>query len=154
MVRASTAAVLSSALCRPPLDLVHILQGLVRDHGDSFRSLARFQEGPECFHERVHATADFEVWLLSWLPSQVTPIHDHGGAITATTVLSGSVIEERFVRTSGFNVRPVWTMPRVVGDADRIEATAIHRVRPIGNVVSLHLFAPVCREAQIYQAVA
>jgi hypothetical protein len=146
--------VLSSTLCQPQLDLVNVLEGLVRDHGKTFRGLARFQDGPECFHERVYATADFEVWLLSWLPGQVTPIHDHGGAVTATTVLSGSLIEERFVRTFGLNVRPVWTMPRVAGDADRIEASAIHRVRPIGNVVTLHLYVPASTEGQIYQAVA
>lgn len=145
---------LSSTLCQPRLDLVNILEDLVRDHGTSFRGLARFQDGPECFHERVHATADFEVWLLSWLPGQITPIHDHGGAVTAATVLSGSLIEERFVRTTGFNVRPVWTMPRVAGDADRIEAAAIHRVRPIGNAVTLHLYVPASTEGQIYQAVA
>jgi hypothetical protein len=133
---------------------VNILDDLVRDHARSFRGLARFQDGPECARERVYVTPEFEVWLLSWTSGQITPIHDHGGAITATTVLSGSLIEERFVRTSGMNVRPVWTMPRVAGDADRIEPTAIHRVRPIGNVVTLHLYLPSSIEGQVFQAVA
>ena len=153
-VRAGIRPVLSSTACRPQLDFVKILGDLVRDHGKTFRGLAKFQDAPECHHERVYTAADFEVWLLSWLPGQITPIHDHAGAVTVTTVLSGSLIEERFVRTSGLEVRPVWTMPRVAGDLDPIDATAIHRVRPIGKAVTLHLYVPSCREGQIYQAVA
>ena len=145
---------LSSTVCQQSPDLVNVLAGLVRDHGAAFRGLARFEAGPECHRERVYTAADLEVWLLSWLPGQMTPIHDHGGAVTVTTVLSGSLIEERFVRTTGFDARPVWTMPRVAGDIDQIEPTAIHRVRPIGNVVTLHLYVPSCGEGQIYQAVA
>ena len=153
-LRASLCRVLSSTACQPQLDFVKILADLVRDHGTTFRGLAKFQDAPECHHERVHTSKDFEVWLLSWLPGQITPIHDHAGAMTVTTVLSGSLIEEHFVRTSGLEVRPVWTMPRVAGDIDQVDPTAIHRVRPIGNVVTLHLYVPSCREGQVFQAVS
>lgn len=135
-------------------DLGNILRSLVRDHGEAFHSRARFREGAEYNRELVHTAADFQVWLLSWLPGQITPIHDHGGVVTVTTVLSGAILEERFERTCGSLVRPTWTTRRVVGDIDRLDPAAIHRVRPVGNVVTLHLYVPTCADGQVYQAAA
>jgi predicted metal-dependent enzyme (double-stranded beta helix superfamily) len=129
-----------------------MLATLVRDHGRAWHGRARFREGTEYHRERVHSTGDLEVWLLSWLPGQISPIHDHGGAVTVTTVLSGTVFEERFERTGGSLVRPTWTTLRSAGDVDRLEPAAIHRVRPLGNVVTLHLYVPTCPDGQIYQA--
>lgn len=34
-----------------------------------------------------------DVWLISWLPSQGTQLHDHGGSSGAFTVLSGTLTE-------------------------------------------------------------
>jgi predicted metal-dependent enzyme (double-stranded beta helix superfamily) len=140
--------------CQTESDLSSFLGELVRDHGPAWHGRARFREGAECNRELVHTTAQLEVWLLSWLPGQVTPIHDHGGATTITTVLSGTVFEERFERTSGPLVRPTWTTLRAAGDIDRLDPAAIHRVRPLGNVVTLHLYLPACTDGQIYQALA
>ena len=136
------------------LDLANILRDLVRDHGETFHGRARFREGADYNRERVHTAPGFEVWLLSWLRGQVTPIHDHGGAVTVTTVLSGTLLEERFERTRGLEVRPTWTMLRQVGDIDALDPATIHRVRPIGNAVTLHLYVPSCNDGQIYEAVA
>jgi predicted metal-dependent enzyme (double-stranded beta helix superfamily) len=135
-------------------DLVNILGDLVRDHGKTFHSRARFCDGAAYHRERVHAAPGYEVWLLSWLPGQITPIHDHGGALTVTTVLSGAVFEERFERLSGLDVRPTWTKLREAGDLDPITPATIHRVRPVGNAVTLHLYMPTAADGQIYQAVA
>ncbi len=120
----------------------------------AFHSRARFRDGAEYNRELVHSAADLEVWLLSWLPGQVTPIHDHGGVATVTTVLSGAVLEERFERTCGLEVRPAWAMLREAGDIDPIDPAAIHRVRSIGAAVTLHLYVPACVEGQIYQVAA
>ena len=134
-------------------DLASRLGELARDHGPTFRARARFCEGDECHRELVHAGPDVEIWLLSWLPDQITPIHDHGGALTVTTVLAGALFEERFERV-GERVRPSWTMRRGVGELDPIGATEIHRVRPIGSAVTLHLYAPSCVDGRIYQVAA
>jgi predicted metal-dependent enzyme (double-stranded beta helix superfamily) len=136
------------------VDLASVLGDLVRDLGAAFRDRAQFVPGDEYHRERVHAAPGFEVWLLSWLPGQVTPIHDHGGVVTVTTVLSGTVFEERFERMSGVAVRPTWTCLRSAGEIDPIDPTEIHRIRPIGRVVTLHLYAPHCTDGQIYQAAA
>ena len=135
-------------------DLSSILRNLVRDHGAAFHSRARFRDGAEYNREQVYTAPGFEVWLLSWLPGQITPIHDHGGVVTVTTVLSGAILEERFERTSGPLVRQSWTTRRAAGDLDRLDPAAIHRVRPVGNVVTLHLYVPTCADGQIYQATA
>jgi len=162
MGRAPRRRVLSSIAspritpCQQTLDLVKKLEDLVRDHGQAFRGRAVFQpasQASEPRRERVHIAPDFEVWMLSWLPGQVTPIHDHGGAVTATTVLSGTVLEDRFVRVTDLEARPIWTMARRPGDFDLIAATAIHRVRSIGHTVTLHLHAPACAEGRTFQAV-
>jgi predicted metal-dependent enzyme (double-stranded beta helix superfamily) len=132
-------------------ELVTALQVLIAGHAEALRSRAQFRDGVECHRELVHTTADYEVWMLSWLPGQITPIHDHGGALNVTAVLSGMVLEERFVRTTGCMVRPTWTVSRVAGEIDTLDASVIHRVRPLGRAVTLHLCAPVCRDGQIFE---
>jgi hypothetical protein len=154
-------------------DLVNVLRGVVRDHASDLVRRARFRDGAEYHRELIDPAPelapvsrslrtggprdarklpeDFELWLLSWLPGQVTPIHDHGGAVTVTTVLSGSLVEERFDRVQGNLVRPIWTMLREVGDIDAIEPTTIHRVRPLENAVTLHLYVPTCVEGRTYE---
>src|SRR4051812_25004769 len=37
--------------------------------------------------------AGAQVWLLSWLPEQGTPLHDHGTSAGAFTVVSGTLTE-------------------------------------------------------------
>jgi predicted metal-dependent enzyme (double-stranded beta helix superfamily) len=149
-----TSRVLAGLACQVESDLSSVLGDLVRDHGQAWYRRAGFREGAECNRELVHTAEQLEVWLLSWLPGQITPIHDHGGALTVTAVLSGTVLEERFERTSGPLVRPTWTTPRAAGDIDRLEPAAIHRVRPLGKVVTLHLYAPARTGGQIYQPVS
>jgi predicted metal-dependent enzyme (double-stranded beta helix superfamily) len=150
----STHRVLSRIDHQTPSDLAHLLRGLVRDHGPTFHSRARFRDGVEYNRELVHAAPAYEIWLLSWLPGQVTPIHDHGGAVTVTTVLSGTVLEERFERTGDLEVRPTSASLREIGDIDPIDPARIHRVRPIGNAVTLHLYVPTYTDGQIYTAAA
>lgn len=135
------------------LDLTETLKGFVRDRGEAFRELARFIPGDHYNRELVYSTGDLELWLLSWMPGQVSTIHDHGGAITVTTILSGSLYEERFEPIAGCTtVRPSWTSLRGVGEVDPIDPTEIHRVTPIGRVVTLHLYAPTCPDGRVYHA--
>jgi predicted metal-dependent enzyme (double-stranded beta helix superfamily) len=141
-------------LSPPPAALATQLGALARDHGPSFRARAQFCGGVECHHELVHAGPDVEIWLLSWLPGQITPIHDHGGALTVTTVLSGALFEERFEHCGDQLVRPAWTTRREAGALDPIDPRAIHRVQPIGRVITLHLYAPSCVDGRIYQVAA
>lgn len=171
----STSRVPSATACQLS-DLTNVLRDLARDHAREFLDRARFNDGSEYHRELLRAAPEFlaasrplhellrrtqrqsaglpevfELWLLSWLPGQVTPIHDHGGALTVTTVLSGAVLEERFERLHGVQVRPTWTTMREVGDVDPVEPSTIHRVRPVGSAVTLHLYVPACVEGRVYQ---
>ena len=150
----STRSVLRSFDHQTPSDLAHLLRGLVRDHGASFQTRARFREGDEYNRELVHAAPGYEIWLLSWLPGQVTPIHDHGGALTVTTVLSGTVLEEHFERIHDLDVRPSWATLREIGDIDPIDPLRIHRVRPMCKALTLHLYVPTFTDGQIYRTPA
>ena len=136
------------------LHLAHVLRALVRDHGPSLQANARFAAGSDYHRERLHAAPDLEVWLLSWLPGQITPIHDHGGAITLTAVLSGTLIDERFARTRGLTVRPTGTVHRRPGELEPIDFAMVHRVRPLGRAISLHVYAPACADGQVYEVAA
>src|SRR4029453_18228913 len=40
-----------------------------------------------------HGLADAQVWLLSWLPEQGTPLHAHGSSAGAFAVVQGTLTE-------------------------------------------------------------
>src|SRR4051812_50101577 len=47
----------------------------------------------ERWHQRVYRDRRVDVWLISWLPTQGTQLHDHGGSSGAFTVLDGELTE-------------------------------------------------------------
>jgi hypothetical protein len=50
-------------------------------------------DAAERWHQRLYRDQRVDVWLISWLPSQGTQLHDHGGSAGAFTVLSGELTE-------------------------------------------------------------
>jgi hypothetical protein len=51
------------------------------------------------WHQRIYRDPRVDVWLISWLPSQGTQLHDHGGSAGSFTVLSGRLTEAVHVGT-------------------------------------------------------
>jgi hypothetical protein len=47
----------------------------------------------ERWHRRIYRDRRLDIWLISWLPSQGTQLHDHGGSAGAFTVISGELTE-------------------------------------------------------------
>ena len=45
------------------------------------------------WHQRIYRDPRIDIWLISWLPTQGTQLHDHGGSSGAFTVLSGTLTE-------------------------------------------------------------
>jgi len=45
------------------------------------------------WHQRIYRDLRVDVWLISWLPSQGTQLHDHGGSAGSFTVISGELTE-------------------------------------------------------------
>ena len=44
------------------------------------------------WHRRIHRDRSIDIWLIGWLPSQGTELHDHGGP-GAFTVVRGELAE-------------------------------------------------------------
>jgi predicted metal-dependent enzyme (double-stranded beta helix superfamily) len=101
------------------------------------------------YYARLHADDHHEAWLLTWLPGQGTPWHDHGGSSGSFVVLQGVLTEE----VAGYrtavdldDVRRV-TGPGVrltPGDQRAFGRRHLHRVTNLGPdpAVSLHVYAP------------
>jgi hypothetical protein len=83
-----------------------------------------------------------QVWLLSWLSGQGTPLHDHGESAGAFTVVRGALTERvvasgrEAVRVSGHELT-----------AGRVRHFGSHYVHQVSNVraepaVSVHVYTP------------
>ena len=92
----------------------------------------------ERWHRRIYRDRRVDIWLISWLPTQGTELHDHGGSSGSFTVLSGSLTEA--VR-SGPGVHDT---VRAAGDAVGFGPRYIHDVRNLdsGPAVSVHAYSP------------
>jgi cysteine dioxygenase type I len=87
--------------------------------------------------------ADAQVWLLSWLPGQGTPLHDHGSSAGAFAIARGT-LTERVVATGGPG-RPRETAADLA--AGRLRYFGPHYVHQVTNTrteaaVSVHVYAP------------
>jgi hypothetical protein len=105
----------------------------------------RFDPVQRWYH-RLAATADHEVWLLTWLPGQHTDLHDHGGSAGAFLVAAGTLTEETVV---GGELRP---RTLDTGAGRRFGARHVHRVRNQGDrpAVSVHVYRPALRSMTRY----
>ncbi|RBY81209.1 cysteine dioxygenase [Blastococcus sp. TF02-09] len=86
--------------------------------------------------------ADAQVWLLSWLPEQGTPLHDHGTSAGAFAVVRGTLTERVVatgrdgVRESADNLTP--------GRVRYFGPHYVHQVTNHGDrpAVSVHVYTP------------
>jgi quercetin dioxygenase-like cupin family protein len=62
-----------------------------REPGVSWSSTA---PGDQAWSVPLLITDEVEAWLLGWPAGLVTPVHDHGGAAVALTVVEGALSEE------------------------------------------------------------
>jgi hypothetical protein len=53
------------------------------------------------WHQRIYRDSRVDVWLISWLPTQGTALHDHGGSSGAFTVVSGTLTESLYGARTG-----------------------------------------------------
>ena len=95
-------------------------------------------------HGSLHADlADAEVWLLSWLPGQGTPLHDHGSSSGAYAVARGSLTERVVAARAG---RPPHQSTADLA-AGRVRYFGPHHVHQVVNTlhepaVSVHVYSP------------
>jgi hypothetical protein len=127
-----------------PTALAEVVRLLVRS-SDEWMGRVQWREG-ERWYERLVCGADYDVWLISWLPGQGTGLHDHGQSTGAFAVANG-VLEE-------------W---RPGAGASKIEAGQVrgfgkhylHDVRNAGTVpaVSVHAYSPPLSVMNRYEVV-
>jgi predicted metal-dependent enzyme (double-stranded beta helix superfamily) len=115
----------------------------------------------------VHRSRWFDVLVLTWLPGQLTPIHNHAGNLGWVRLVRGRIAEETYrlvpsTSTAGLDVAPDLVQPRrgialaatgraVVADAGAVATVdrqrAVHR---LGNprehagdetAVTLHVYS-------------
>jgi predicted metal-dependent enzyme (double-stranded beta helix superfamily) len=93
------------------------------------------------WHQRIYRDQRMDVWLISWLPTQGTQLHDHGGSAGSFTVLTGE-LTETVVASSGDSAR-ARDLRRAAGSTVGFGARYIHDVRNLGTepAVSVHVYS-------------
>ncbi|SCX44790.1 Cysteine dioxygenase type I [Klenkia marina] len=91
-------------------------------------------------HAELH---DAQIWLLSWLPGQGTPLHDHGTSAGAFAVARGGLTERVVAR--GVDGAPRQSTADLA--AGRVRFFGAHYVHQVVNTlhepaVSVHVYAP------------
>lgn len=83
-----------------------------------------------------------QVWLLSWLPEQGTPLHDHGSSAGAFGVVRGA-LTERVVAEGSTGLRDA-TGVLTGGRVRHFGPHYVHQVTNLGNepAVSVHVYTP------------
>jgi hypothetical protein len=94
------------------------------------------------WHQRIYRDPRVDIWLISWLPSQGTQLHDHGGSAGAFSVVSGELAEASYVHTgakAGTLRERVHTAGRSVGFDHRY----VHDVRNLSDepAISVHAYS-------------
>jgi predicted metal-dependent enzyme (double-stranded beta helix superfamily) len=94
------------------------------------------------WHQRIYRDRRVDVWLISWLPSQGTQLHDHGGSAGSFTVLSGELSEAVFV-ASGPRAGTLRERVHVAGRSVGFDAQYVHDVRNTSDrpAVSVHAYS-------------
>jgi hypothetical protein len=114
------------------------LAGVLAEHPDLWRPLVRFDAAERVF-VRLHRDEHLDVWLICWIASQETGLHDHDISSGAVAIVEGRLTEDRLVLGGG-----IATVGYEAGQGFRFDASRIHDVRHAGDVpaVSLHLYSP------------
>jgi mannose-6-phosphate isomerase-like protein (cupin superfamily) len=93
-----------------------------------------------------------QVWLLSWLPGQGTPLHDHGRSAGAFAVARGTLTER--VVTGRGRQAPHHSATDLT--AGRVRWFGSHHVHQVSNslpepAVSIHVYTPALRLMNTYR---
>lgn len=106
---------------------------------DLWRSLVRHDED-ERVYVRLHRDHHLDAWLLCWVASQETGLHDHDVSGGAVRVVDGRLAEFRLMLGTP-DLDEVVYAP---GEGFCFDASRIHDVRHAGidPAVSLHVYSP------------
>jgi hypothetical protein len=103
-----------------------------------WRPLVRFQETGRWW-TRLDGPPDVDVWLITWLTSQGTELHDHGSSAAAFTIAAGTLTENRPDRQGRLVPQPF-----AAGRTQTVDPGDLHDVVNTGTepAVSIHAYSP------------
>jgi hypothetical protein len=120
----------------------HELRALVEELAAQpalWRGLVR-HDAPERYYVRLHRDHHVEAWLLCWISTQETGLHDHDLSAGAVCVVDGHLSELRMVLGQGALDETTYA----AGEGFQFDASRIHDVRHAGTgpATSLHIYSP------------
>ena len=96
----------------------------------------------------------YELILITWLPGQRTPIHDHSGSRCWTSILTGELAFKNYQLTASGGVRPLGSVEKqATGNFSYIDDDiALHSIANASSkpAVSIHLYAEPITSCKIY----
>lgn len=103
-------------------------------------------DADERWHQRIYRDQRVDIWLISWLPTQCTELHDHGGSSGSFTVISGELSE---AVPTGPGVHDT---VRRAGDSVGFGSHYVHDVRNLSAApaVSVHAYSPPLTTMNFY----
>jgi hypothetical protein len=139
-VRRTGAAGLAAALAAAAPSWLHLVE---YRPGSRWTHLLPAADAAAALDPGLHADlGGAQVWLLSWLPDQGTPLHDHGTSAGAFSVVRGT-LTERVVAAGRTGVHE--TTDELT--AGRVRHFGPHYVHQVTNLeaepaVSVHVYTP------------
>lgn len=138
------------------LEYVLFVAGQVRGGG----YLVEYDEARR-WHQRLYRDRRVDLWLISWLPSQGTQLHDHGGSAGAFTVLTGELAEAVYQPGAQARRQPLpgtGAAPALVerrrpsGSGAGFGRRYVHDVRNLSRApaVSVHAYSPPLTSMSFY----
>ena len=117
---------------------------------DDWPFAPRFNPHQRWYH-RLASEPHGEVWILTWLPGQGTDLHDHGGAIGAFFVVSGTLTERTVTNSAAGSARFNDRLYRG-GQGRSFGGHHIHQVTNHGTepAISVHVYSPALAEMTRY----
>jgi predicted metal-dependent enzyme (double-stranded beta helix superfamily) len=130
-----------------PAELGHLVRATAVAR-TTWLPIVRFTPSRRWFH-RLALTADYEIWLLSWLPGQRTGFHDHGDASGAFAVALGG-LRETLATAGSRRVRQRTAAP---GSVTSFGERHLHDVGNVAAVpaVSVHAYSPPLSAMRRYE---
>ena len=127
---------------RNPAELAEIV-GLLAARPEAWVARVRLRADRR-WYQRLHCSADYDVWLITWLPGQSTGFHDHGASSGAFAVASRSLEEHR----PGEAARDLRA-----GDRCAFGAHYTHDVRNESRApaISIHAYSPPLTQMTHYE---
>lgn len=94
------------------------------------------------WHRRIYRDQRVDVWLISWLPSQGTQLHDHGGSSGSFTVITGELSEAVYQHT-GRGAGGLRERSHPAGRSVGFDSRYVHDVRNTSDrpAISVHAYS-------------